>query len=279
MLIRIWLKCWEIDDCIKTGTGSPAPLYERGCTMVNLMNEKMTVGELVAQYPQARKTLEKLGIDYCCGGKHDLKTAAAEKSVNLDALLAALHEAIDAAASTEVSQNWTTATLAELADHIEAKYHAFMKEQLPRLSLMLAKVKKAHGDNHGQMLTELEDVYLSLREEIEMHLMKEEQILFPYIRQIEAYANGSGPKPQVHCGSVARPITQMEHEHESAGHALEQMRKLTNNYAVPDDGCATFAALYEGLAAMEDNLHEHIHLENSILFPKAIELEAKAGLK
>ena len=109
--------------------------------------------------------------------------------------------------------------------------------------------------------------------------MKEEEILFPYIRQIEAYANGSGSKPQAHCGTVANPITQMEHEHENAGHALESMRKLTNNYVVPDDGCTTFATLYEGLAAMEDDLHEHIHLENSILFPKAVELEAKAGLK
>ena len=248
--------------------------------MVNLMNEKMTVGELVAQYPQTRTVLEKWGIDYCCGGRHDLKTAAAEKSVNLDALLAALNEVIETIASKEIpEQNWTTATLAKLADHIEAKHHTFMKEQLPRLSLILAKVKKAHGDKHGQMLTELEDVYLSLLEEIEMHLMKEEQILFPYIRQIEAYANGSGPKPQVHCGSVANPITQMEREHENAGRALGRMRELTNEYTLPDDGCMTFVALYEGLAAMEADLHEHIHLENSILFPKAIELEAKAGLK
>jgi regulator of cell morphogenesis and NO signaling len=152
-----------------------------------------------------------------------------------------------------------------------------MKEQLPRLSTMLGKVKKAHGDKHGEMLTELEAVYGSLREEIEMHLMKEEEILFPYIHQIEAYATKQGPKPQVHCGTIVNPITQMEHEHENAGRALEQMRKLTNNYTLPDDGCTTFAALYEGLAAMEDDLHEHIHLENSILFPKAIDLETKAG--
>jgi regulator of cell morphogenesis and NO signaling len=265
---------------VKTGAGSPAPIQERGHEMIKTINEKMTVGELVAQYPQTRKVLEKLGIDYCCGGKHDIRTAAAEKSVNLDTVLAALNEAIQTTQAQEVSeQNWTTATLAELADHIEAKHHTFMKEQLPRLSLMLAKVKRAHGDNHGQMLTELEDVYLSLREEIEAHLMKEEQILFPYIRQIEAYAVQKGPRPQAHCGTVANPITQMEHEHESAGRALERMRELTNNYVVPDDGCMTFATLYEGLAAMEDDLHEHIHLENSILFPKAIELEAKAGLK
>jgi regulator of cell morphogenesis and NO signaling len=247
--------------------------------MIKVIDENMTVGELVAMYPQTRKVLEKFSIDYCCGGKHDLKTAAAEKSVNLDTVLAALHEAMQADTSTQAAQNWTTATLSELADHIEAKHHTFMKEQLPRLSQMLAKVKRAHGDNHGEMLTELEDVYLSLREEIEMHLMKEEHILFPYIRQIEAYTQQKGPKPHVHCGSVANPITQMEHEHENAGRALERMRELTNNYVVPDDGCATFAALYEGLAAIEDDLHEHIHLENSILFPKAVDLEAKAGLK
>ena len=103
--------------------------------------------------------------------------------------------------------------------------------------------------------------------------MKEEQILFPYIRQIEAYANRNGPKPEVHCGSVANPITQMEFEHDNAGNALVEMRKLTDNYARPEDACKTFDALYEGLAAMEADLHEHIHLENNILFPKAIELE------
>ena len=247
--------------------------------MESLINEKMTVGELAARYPHMRKTLEKWGVDYCCGGKHDLKTAAAEKSVNLDGLLAALNAAIKegpSAASEE--QDWTSVTLTELADHIEAKHHSFMKEQLPRLSMMLAKVKRAHGEKHGEMLTELEDVYLSLRDEIESHLMKEEKILFPYIRQIEAYAKTAGPKPEVHCGSIANPIAQMEFEHDNAGNALEQMRKLANNYAVPEDGCNTFAALYEGLAAMEADLHEHIHLENNILFPKAIELEKSAGL-
>ena len=109
--------------------------------------------------------------------------------------------------------------------------------------------------------------------------MKEEQILFPYIRQIEEYATTKGPKPQVHCGTVANPITQMEHEHGNAGNALKRMRELTNNYTLPDDGCTTFSTLYEGLAAMEDDLHEHIHLESSILFPKAIDMEVKAGLK
>jgi regulator of cell morphogenesis and NO signaling len=247
--------------------------------MIKLVNGKTTVGELAANYPQTRKILEKWGIDYCCGGKLDLKTAAQEKLVNLDMILAELTDAIEKPVPKESQErNWTQAALTELADHIEEKHHTFMKEQLPRLSMLLAKVKKTHGEKHGEVLAELEDVYISLREEIEMHLMKEEKILFPYIRQIEGYAKGTGPQPQMHCGSVANPISQMELEHDSAGHALERMRELTNNYAMPQDGCNTFAELYEGLAAMEADLHEHIHLENNILFPKAVELENSIGL-
>jgi regulator of cell morphogenesis and NO signaling len=242
--------------------------------MVKLMAEKMTVGQLVAKHPQTRKIFEKWGIDYCCGGRHDLKTAAAEKSANLEMLLTELNEAIETVSSNQAPEtDWTNASLAELADYIEARHHTFMKEQMPRLSAMLVKVKRAHGDKHGEMLTELEDVYLSLREEIESHLMKEEKILFPYIRQIEAHAAGKGPVPQAHCGSVTNPISQMEFEHDNAGNALKRMRELSNNYVVPPDGCSTFAALYEALAGMETDLHEHIHLENNILFPKAIELE------
>ena len=121
--------------------------------MAKLIDEKMMVGELAAKYPQTRKVLEKLGIDYCCGGKHDLKTAAAEKSVNLETVLTALNEAVEKGSSqASEERDWTGAALTELADHIEAKHHTFMKEQLPRLSIMLVKVKKAHGEKHGEML-------------------------------------------------------------------------------------------------------------------------------
>jgi regulator of cell morphogenesis and NO signaling len=148
-----------------------------------------------------------------------------------------------------------------------------MREQLPRLQDLLAKVLKAHGPKHGTMLNPLQGTYNSLRQEIEQHLMKEEQVLFPYIRQIDEAASRGKPAPEMHCGSVQNPIRQMEHEHDNAGNALSRMRQLTDNYTLPGDACNTFRALYDGLQALEDDLHQHIHLENNILFPKAIKLE------
>jgi regulator of cell morphogenesis and NO signaling len=146
---------------------------------------------------------------------------------------------------------------------------------LPRLDGLLAKVQKAHSSMHSDMLGQLRHAYDSLRTELEAHLMKEEQILFPLIKETEAFVHGGGAKPVSHCGSVANPIRQMEREHDDAGNELAIMRKLTGGYQLPIDACQTFAALYEGLAAMEADLHEHIHLENNILFPKSIEREAQ----
>jgi regulator of cell morphogenesis and NO signaling len=241
------------------------------------LNEKTTIRNLVVKYPQTRPVLERLGIDYCCGGGHVLKEAAAEKGVALDTLFSALKDSLENS-SDEPARDWSVATLTELADHIEERHHTFMREQLPRLQELMAKVFTAHRPRHGDMLSRLQDVYQSLRKEIEQHLMKEEQILFPGIRQIEAYAREGGEKPKLHCGSVQNPIRQMEREHDNAGAALVKMRELASNYALPEDACNTFAALYDGLKDLEDDLHEHIHLENNILFPGSIELESKSGI-
>lgn len=241
------------------------------------MNDKIdnsiTVGDLVLLHPQLRQSLEQLGLDYCCGGKKSLKIAAESAGVPWTTVEAVLNEALEKQPSAS-SRDWNTAPLSELADHIVNTHHAFMKEQLPRLDNLLAKVEKAHGERHGKMLTQLRRAYNSIRSELEAHLMKEEQILFPLIKETEAFGNGSGKKVVSHCGSVANPIQQMESEHDSAGNELAIMRKLTGGYQLPSDACQTFAALYEGLAAMEADLHEHIHLENNILFPKSVQQEA-----
>ncbi len=235
--------------------------------------EKTTVRELVAKYPQARPVFERYGVDYCCGGLHDLKTAASEKGVEVETLMGALEKAVNAPVSGPGQRDWASSNITDLADYIEGKHHTFMKEQLPRLAGLMATVLKAHSPRHGEVLSPLKNTYELLRMEIEQHLMKEEQILFPYIRQIDAFAREGGEVPEVHCGSVQNPIRQMEYEHDNAGHALARMRELTSNYQLPDDACNTFRALYDGLKALEADLHEHIHLENNILFPKSIELE------
>jgi regulator of cell morphogenesis and NO signaling len=143
---------------------------------------------------------------------------------------------------------------------------------------LLAKVEKAHGAHHGEMLSQLRRTYNAIRAELEPHLMKEEQILFPLIKETQVFVSGGGKKPVTHCGSVANPIRQMEIEHDNAGRELATLRRLTDGYQLPDDACPAFTALYEGFANMEADLHEHIHLENNILFPKSMEQENTMNL-
>ncbi|RJP25058.1 MAG: iron-sulfur cluster repair di-iron protein [Candidatus Abyssobacteria bacterium SURF_5] len=242
--------------------------------MEGIITRKTTVRDVVVNYPQTRAVFEKYRIDYCCGGAESLEEALRGKNVTFEKLSAELDAALKTPENGDrKARDWSTAAPTELADYIEQRHHGFMKAQLPRVRNLLAAVQRAHAERHGRMLNELRDIYDSLQWEIEQHLMKEEQILFPYIRRIEAFVHNGGQEPVVHCGSIQNPIRQMEHEHENAGGALEKMRELTKEYSLPEDACATFRAVYEGLQAIEADLHEHIHLENNILFPKAIELE------
>lgn len=236
-----------------------------------------TVRELVVAHPETRQVLESLGIDYCCGGGNTLAHAVGEAGLDLADVITAVEQAAADAdlPGSAPEQDWQAATLTDFVKHIEATHHVFMKQALPRLGDLFAKVLKAHGARHGDMLTPLQATFQALRSEIEMHLMKEEQILFPYIRQMEASVGQTGRVPPMHCGTVQNPIRQMVAEHENAGEALARMRSVTGDYALPEDACPTFRALFDGLREMEADLHEHIHLENNILFPRAEAMEAQ----
>jgi regulator of cell morphogenesis and NO signaling len=235
-----------------------------------------TVRELVGQHPLTRKVFEQYGIDYCCGGGKCLAEEAKESQAALHNLVRDVNAALLAAstATATAETNWYEAPLHELIDHILQVHHAYMHEALPRLGGLVRKVLHAHGAHHGDMLRQLHDLYNALDTELGGHLRKEEQVLFPYIVAAEAHRQGGPKEPEVCFGSVGNPIRQMEAEHESAGEVLEQIRKVTGNYALPDDACPTFRALYEELELMEEDLHEHIHLENNILFPRVIAAES-----
>ena len=231
-----------------------------------------TVRELVGRYPQTRKAFEDHGIDYCCGGGQSLADAARQRGVELESLLAALRTALDAPASgtTPADRDWYAVSLQELVDHILQTHHTYMYQALPRVRMLVAKVASAHSAHHGEMLRQVQVLYGTLDAELTSHLQKEEQILFPHIVAAESHARGKGEAPTSCFPTVRYPIQQMEHEHESAGEALEQLRAVTDNYTLPTDACPTFAALYEELQRVETDLHQHIHLENNILFPRAI---------
>lgn len=227
-----------------------------------------TLGTLVSERLSRSRILEKYGLDYCCGGQTALVEACKEKGVDAQEVLDAL-TVLDKDEKKEDNTDWRKVSLTELADHIESTHHAFLKQEFPRLEELSQKVAGVHGENHPE-LTKVAETFAALKNELTNHMAKEEQVLFPIIRQMEASSEAGS-----HCGSVENPIRVMEEEHIIAGQALINLRKLTNEYQPPEDGCSSYQALYAGLADLEYDLHQHIHKENSILFPSAVVMEQK----
>jgi len=237
---------------------------------MTLLETTMTVGELVKDRPARSRVFEQLRIDYCCGGKVPLAEACARRGLDADDVLRQIQQA-DAEDQRYVDAD--AMGLAELADHIEQTHHAYLREELPRLDAMSRKVAAVHGDGEPR-LNALREVFVGFRDELLSHMIKEEQILFPMIRELER----AETLPAFHCGSVANPIRVMEHEHDGAGDALGRFRELTDGYSPPDWACNTFRALYDALRTLEANMHQHVHKENNVLFPKALAREtALAG--
>ena len=213
------------------------------------------VGQIAAEYPLATRVFSRHGIDFCCGGGKPLGAVCEELQVDANTVLAEIEAELASPVTAE--ERWDQAPLNDLVQHILSTYHIPLKEELPRLESMARKVVRVHHDKAPEMLQELLSVYLGLNAELQTHMAKEEQILFPMIERGEgAMADG--------------PITVMEAEHEAAGNALKRLRELTGDYRVPDEACNTWRALWHGLVALEEALHQHIHLENNILFPRAL---------
>ena len=231
-----------------------------------------TVRDLAVEIPGATRVFENLGIDYCCGGDQTLDDACDIAGVTVEHVMDLLEQENGSHADFE-EPNFLTATLAELIDHIVEKHHVFTKTEISRLRALIRKVHGAHGKNHPE-LTELRDLFNALSDELEPHMMKEERVLFPYTIQMEEAARNRHALTRPPFGTVANPVRMMMLEHEDAGALLYQMRKVTSNYTIPPDACISYQTLYQTLDAFEKALHQHIHLENNILFPRAVEMEA-----
>jgi len=234
---------------------------------VSPITPNSTVGSLVAENPARARVFEKYRIDYCCAGKVELANACARRGADIDVVLRELAEC-DAGGVKASGEDWTKEPLTKLADHIVDTHHKFLEAELPRLDAMTARVAEVHG-THAPEVAELREVFVAFRAELEGHARKEETILFPWIKKMEQ--EGSGPMAPG--ATVGDPIRCMEHEHDDAGAALEKMRELTNGFVPPMDACNTWRVLYASLEALERDMHTHIHKENSILFPRALELE------
>jgi regulator of cell morphogenesis and NO signaling len=233
------------------------------------IDQNRLVGELVGERIGRARLFDDLGIDYCCHGKVSLAEACSRLGLDAAEVVADLERG-DSEPTRADEPDYREMSPGRLADHIESTHHVFMKQELPRLVALRDRVAAAHGSRHPELF-ELGGVLAAFRDEIDSHLMKEERVLFPLIRQLEA----ASTLPSVHCGSVNNPIRVMEHEHDAAGLALARMRDLTGGYRIPPEGCESYRALMDGLAAVERDLHRHIHKENNLLFPGAAGLEAR----
>lgn len=228
-----------------------------------------TVAELVLERPARARFFENFGIDYCCGGKKTLREACDRKALPSGQVLQLL-AALDTEPTPDPEQDWGAMTLGALIDHIIETHHEYLREELPRLGAMLRKVARVHSDRNTRLVAML-PVFDSFTLELNQHMMKEEEILFPAIARMES----SGEEMAPCFASVANPIARMEAEHDEAGNALARLRVLSDGYTPPDWACNTYRALLDGLHDLERNMHAHVHKENNILFPRAIRLETQ----
>lgn len=220
------------------------------------------VRDIVRQYPSTVPIFEELGIDYCCGGGKTLENACRDRKLALDKVVSALTGALADGPEFDHGK-WQTAPLGQLSDHIVERHHAHAKRELPRLSALAAKVHMRHGHVHPE-LNQLQELVEALASEMSTHMLKEEQMFFPRVKLLE---NGGS------LDSLREAVQRNLEEHSDTGELLESIRALTHNYKLPEDACMSYKALYDGLSAFERETHWHVYLENSILFPRALESE------
>lgn len=233
-----------------------------------------TVRELAIEFPNAARVFEKIKIDYCCGGNRPFDEACDQAGLQIEEVIQLLSDAeFPDAASDGIDIQ--SQPLAELANYIINKHHVFTREELVRLTALLDRVCSVHGINHPELL-EIKSEFQLLRAELEPHMLKEERILFPYIARLESAIFENGPAPFAPFGTVQNPVAAMIREHEAAGEILKTIRNLSANFVLPETACLSYRTVYKALEELEADLHRHIHLENNVLFPRALEMEKKA---
>jgi regulator of cell morphogenesis and NO signaling len=234
-------------------------------------DNKQTLSEIVKNNYKAAAVFERYNLDFCCKGNKVLSTACEEKGVNESEVLSELSKIESYQNSSINYEEWG---LDFLIDYIVNTHHNYVRKMIPVISEHVNKVASVHGQNHPE-LSEIARHYSTVYKDLKQHMMKEEEILFPHIKYL-VKSKGTGSKIESpYFGSVRNPIKMMEAEHVNAGDELFEIRRLSNNYTIPADACNTFRITFLELKEFEEDLHRHVHLENSILFPKSIILEAE----
>lgn len=239
---------------------------------LNLTNR--TIGDLATDIPAAIRVFQAWKIDYCCGGKRSLADACASAGRTVDEFEAAIAAAPDVTGSSEVA--WRTESLKSVAAQICERYHRYTREELVTLQALATKVYGVHGARNPE-LAHVVDLINELSGDMIPHMLKEEQVLFPYVDQLQEAADGQRAAATPFFGTVKNPVQMMMNEHDRVGELLVQLRAVTTDYTLPPTACFSYTQLFTRLQEFERLTHEHVHVENNIYFPRAIELEERIG--
>lgn len=234
------------------------------------ITENSIIGELVASDYRTASVFKQHRIDFCCNGNRTIQEACDKKKTGTDRLIEELKQVVYSSNSAAI--DYASWPVDLLADYIEKKHHRYVESKIQEIKPLLKKIVSVHGAQHPE-LAEVEALFTASAGELSMHMKKEELILFPFIRKMTANQLAGEVTPLPHFGTVQNPINGMHHEHDTEGERFRTIAELTNHYTPPSDACATYQVTFSLLKEFEEDLHLHIHLENNILFPKAIQLE------
>jgi regulator of cell morphogenesis and NO signaling len=234
------------------------------------LNDQTKLKDIALSNPAARQILEDAGLDYCCGGGMSLHEACLHADVPAEEILKRLRENSKHLNPDEA--NWASAPLVDLTRHIRDRHHRYVREAIARVQPLLDKVEAKHGKSHSE-IANIRRLFTEVGREMIMHMQKEEQILFPYIDAWEKATSAHGSVEPPFFQTVRNPINAMMKEHDAAGELVKQIRNASSEYTAPADACTSYKALYQDLRQFEADLHQHVHLENNILFPRAVEME------
>ncbi len=236
------------------------------------LNDSVTVREIAIEMPGATRVFEKMGIDYCCGGARPITEACQAAGVSVEEVVQSLEQVELSMQAPDQATDWRAVSLASLITHIKDRHHHFTREELDGIEPLLAKVCSVYSERRPELL-QIQALFGELKLDLLLHMKKEENILFPYITEIEHGKNGGEAVPAPMFGTVRNPVQVMMAEHDTAGDILRNIRQLSNDFAAPSEACISYRTLYSRLEELEQDLHQHIHLENNVLFPRAIEVE------
>jgi regulator of cell morphogenesis and NO signaling len=237
---------------------------------MNFSNETK-VRDIALSNSSARQVLEDARVDYCCGGGKSLNEACLHAGVSAEEILQRLRE--NSRHVDPSDSNWTSAPLSALTAYVKSHHHSYVRQAILRIIPLLEKVNAKHG-SHQPELVEIDSLFRAVANEMTSHMQKEEMILFPFIDDLDRAAKNKAPLESPFFQTVRNPIHAMMKEHDAAGDLVKQIRNSISDYLPPEDACTSYKALFQALQEFEGDLYQHVHLENNILFPRAVELEA-----